>query len=201
MANEGHAWSWPEHRRYLRDLTPYLLASIGVLLAGALAGFFLSARHSDFSSARQEALGEFVSLFIGLPRPLLALAIFVNNALKTFLVILTGRLAGVLPLIFLLINGYFLGLVFYTTLQTRGLLSFLIAIVPHGALELPAVLLGTAIGLRLGARAIARFIKKDPVDISAEMARGLRFFVAVIVPLLLVSALIEAFITASIAGK
>src|SRR5436190_13590776 len=201
MANEGHAWSWREQRLYLRDIAPYLLASLGLLLAGAPAGYASSARSPDFSSARREALGEFASLFIGLPRPFLALAIFLNNALKTFIVIVTGRLAGVLPLVFLLINGYVLGIVFYATLQTKGLWSFVVAIVPHGALELPAVLLGTGIGLMLGARAIARFIKKNAFDLSAEMARGLRFFLAVIVPLLIASALIEAFVTASLAGK
>jgi uncharacterized membrane protein SpoIIM required for sporulation len=68
-------------------------------------------------------------------------------------------------------------------------------------LELPAVLLGTAIGLKLGTRAITRFIKKDGFDLSAELARGLRFFFAVIIPLLTVSALIEAFITAALAAK
>ena len=201
MSNEGSAWSWREQRRYLHDIAPYLLASVGLLLAAAFAGFAWTAHSADFAGVRREALGEFANLFIGLPRPLLALAIFVNNALKTLVVIVAGRLAGVLPVIFLLINGYVLGVVFYATLKTKGLWSFIVAIVPHGTLELPAVLLGTAIGLMLGARAIARFLKRGAADISAEMARGLRFFLAVIVPLLIVSALIEAFVTASLTAK
>ncbi|HTM07500.1 MAG TPA: stage II sporulation protein M [Verrucomicrobiae bacterium] len=201
MTNERHAWSWREHRHYLRELTPYLLTSVGLLLAAALVGVATSTQFAGFSTARREALGEFASLFVGLPRPLLALAIFFNNALKTLIVILTGRLAGILPLIFLLINGYVLGIVFYATFHSKGLWSFLLAIAPHGVLELPAVLLGTAIGLKLGTRAITRFIKKDGFDLSAELARGLRFFFAVIIPLLTVSALIEAFITAALAGK
>lgn len=172
-----------------------------MLLAGALVGVATSTHWANFSDARREALGEFASLFIGRPRPLLALLIFLNNALKTLLVIIAGPLVGVLPLVFLLINGYVLGIVFYATFQTKGFWSFLLAIAPHGVLELPAVLLGTAIGLKLGTRAIARFIKKDGSDLSAELARGLRFFVAVIIPLLTISALIEAFVTATLAGK
>ena len=201
MSNEGTAWSWREQGRYFHDIAPYLLASSALLLAAAFAGFAWTAHSSDFFAARREALGEFASLFVGLPRPLLALAIFVNNALKTLIVIVAGRLAGLLPVVFLLINGYVLGVVFYATVHTKGLWSFIVAIVPHGALELPAVLLGTGIGLMLGARAIARFLKKDNVDLSAEMARGLRFFLAVIVPLLIASALIEAFVTASLAAS
>ena len=201
MSIERTAWSWREQRRYLHDIAPYLLASLAVLLAAAFAGYAWTARSTDYLSARREVLGEFVSLFVGLPRPLLALAIFLNNALKTLIVIVAGRLAGLLPVIFLLINGYVLGVVFYTTLHTKGVWSFIVAIVPHGALELPAVLLGTGIGLMLGARAIGHLLKKNTVDLSAEMGRALRFFLAVIVPLLIASALIEAFVTASLTAR
>jgi len=201
MENHGDAWSWRRHGLYLRELKPYLIASVALLIAGAIAGIVTSSGSPDATSARREALGEFASWFVGLPRPLLALAIFVNNALKTLIVIVTGRLAGILPLVFLLINGYVLGIVFYSTYHTKGLWAFLIAIAPHGVLELPAVLFGTAIGLKLGAAAIARFIKKDGINISAEMMRGFAFFVVVILPLLTVSALIEAFVTATLTGK
>jgi stage II sporulation protein M len=201
MANEGQAWSWRAQREYIRELAPYLLASTGLLIAGALLGVAIAARAPDISGARREALGEFVGFFAALPTPLLALAIFLNNAVKTLVVILAGVLAGILPLVFLLINGYVLGIVFHATLQTKGLWAFLIAVVPHGVLELPAVLLGTSIGLMMGARAIRRFIKKENIEISPQLARGVRFFATVIVPLLVVSALIEAFITAPLSGK
>jgi stage II sporulation protein M len=201
MENEERAWSWRQQRDYLRELAPYLLTSIGLLLAGAIAGVVTSTGSPDLTSARREALGEFAGWFVGLPRPLLALAIFLNNALKTLIVIVAGRLAGVLPLVFLLINGYVLGIVFYATFHTKGFWAFLVAIAPHGVLELPAVLLGTGIGLMLGWRAIARLLGRRNADASGEMARGLRFFLNVIVPLLIVSALIEAFVTASLAGK
>jgi stage II sporulation protein M len=201
MANGEQAWSWRQQRGYLRDIAPYFLASVGILLAGALVGIATSTHAPGFSSARREALGEFARLFISLPRPFLALAIFLNNAIKTLLVIVAGTLAGLVPLLFLLVNGYVLGIVFYATLREKGLWPFVVAIAPHGVIELPAVLLGTSIGLMLGARAVARFLKRANIELAAEVARGLRFFFAVIVPLLLLSALIEAFFTASLALK
>ncbi|HEY1269438.1 MAG TPA: stage II sporulation protein M [Candidatus Binatia bacterium] len=201
MEIEGQARSWREQRDYIRELAPYLLASVALLLAGALAGVAMAERAPDISSMRREALSEFVSLFKGLPAPLLALAIFLNNAVKTLVVIVAGVFAGILPLVFLLINGYVLGIVFHATVHTEGLWAFVAAVAPHGVLELPAVLLGTSIGLMMGAGAIRKFIKKENIELSSQLARGMRFFVTVIVPLLVVSALIEAFITAPLSGK
>ena len=201
MANEGQAWSWREQREYIRELAPYLLASIGLLIAGALVGVAIAARAPDISTLRREALSDFASFFTGLPTPLLALAIFLNNAVKTLVVILAGVFAGILPVVFLLINGFVLGIVFHAMLHTKGLWAFIVAVAPHGVLELPAVLLGTSIGLMMGARAIRRFIKKERIEISAQLLRGVRFFATVILPLLVVSALIEAFITAPLSGK
>jgi stage II sporulation protein M len=201
MANGGQAWAWREQRQYIRELSPYLLASIGLLIAGALLGVAIAVRAPDISSARREALGEFAGFFTGLPTPLLALAIFLNNAVKTLVVILAGVFAGILPLVFLLINGFVLGIVFHAMLHTKGLWAFIVAVAPHGVLELPAVLLGTSIGLMMGMHAIRRFIKKERIEISPQLARGVRFFATVILPLLVVSALIEAFITAPLSGK
>src|SRR5581483_3047856 len=201
MAIEGQARLWREQRDYIRELTRYLVASVVLLLAGALIGVAMAEREPDISSMRQEALSEFVSLFKGLPAPLLALAIFLNNAVKTLVVIVAGVFAGILPLIFLLINGYVVGIVFHATVHTEGLWTFVAAVAPHGVLELPAVLLGTSIGLMMGARAVRKFIKKENIELSSQLARGMRFFATVIVPLLVVSALIEAFITAPLSGK
>ncbi len=201
MATGGEAWSWREQRVYIRALAPYLFASILLLIAGAAAGVATAAGAPDMTFARREALGEFVSLFAGLPTPLLALAILLNNAVKTLVVIVSGVLAGVPPLVFLLINGYVLGIVFLDTLYTKGLWAFVVAIAPHGVLELPAVLLGTSIGLKMGTLAIRKFVRKENIECSAHLARGLWFFASVIFPLLVASALIEAFVTAPLSGK
>lgn len=202
MESEPSAWSVEEQRRFWRELRPYFLASVALLAAGAAAGLATAAYAPDFSLERREALGEFVRSFLGLSKPRLALAIFLNNALKTLLALVAGVLAGVLPLVLLLVNGYILGLVFHNTVETKGLLAFVLAIAPHGVLELPAVLLGASIGLMLGARAIRRMLGKgEAAGLSRELGRGLRFYIVGIAPMLVAAALIEAFVTAALAGK
>jgi stage II sporulation protein M len=194
-------WSSREQARYLRQLGPYFVASILLLLAGAAYGAATSAYAPRLSAPRAEALREFTRLFLGLPKPYLALAIFLNNGLKTLAVCVLGTFAGILPLIFLLVNGYVLGLVLHASIESRGLPAFFLAIAPHGMIELPAILLGTSTGLMLGVHGIKRAFGKEKRPLGAEIARGLRFFSIVIVPLLLLAALIEAFITAAITSK
>jgi len=99
------------------------------------------------------------------------------------------------------VNGYVLGLVLHASLQSKGLSVFFLAIGPHGVFELPAILLGTSIGLMLGARAIKQMLGREERALGREVARGLRFFVTVIVPMLLLAALIEAFVTSALASK
>lgn len=194
-------WSRPEQADYFRGLKPYMVASVLLIVAGAIFGIVSSRYSPEIAGVRSEALKEFSRLFLGLSKPYLALAIFLNNGLKTLAVIVLGTFGGILPLIFLLVNGYVLGLVLHASLQSRGLFVFFLAIAPHGLFELPAILLGTSIGLRLGAQAIRRLLGKEEIALGREVARGLRFFVTVIVPMLLLAALIEAFVTSPLASK
>ncbi|MBI4522347.1 MAG: stage II sporulation protein M [Deltaproteobacteria bacterium] len=168
---------------------------------GTVAGIITAAYAPDLSAARTEALQEFVRLFLGLPRPYLALAIFLNNGLKTLAVIVAGTLAGILPGVFLLVNGYVLGIVLLSSVESKGVLISLLAIVPHGLFEFPAILLGTSIGLMLGSHSIKRLLRKEEKSLATELARGLRFFLSAILPLLLVAAFIEAFVTSAVVPR
>lgn len=192
-------WSWREQRRYLRELRPYIYASVALLLAGAAGGAAASAYAPEFSAAGRDTIKQFVRLFAGLPKPNLAAAIFFNNGAKTLAVILFGTLGGVLPLVFLMVNGFVLGLLAHDALASGRLPAFALAIAPHGALEIPTVLLGTSVGLRLGARALGRLFGRVEGSFTQELARALRFFIAVIAPLLVAAALVEAFVTTLVA--
>jgi stage II sporulation protein M len=198
-ASGARPWSWREQRRYFRELRPYFFTSIALMIAGALGGAATSAYAPEFSSAGRETLRQFVRLFAGLPKPNLALAIFFNNGVKTLLVIVVGTLGGILPLVFLLVNGYVLGLLAHDAMRSGRLPIFILSIAPHGALEIPTVLLGTSVGLRLGVHAIRRAFGKPDGTVTGELARALRFFITVIAPLLVLAALIEAFITTLLA--
>ncbi|GGJ33262.1 stage II sporulation protein M [Paenibacillus hunanensis] len=80
------------------------------------------------------------------------LFIFFNNAVKSILVLLLGFFIGIIPAFFLVMNGMIIGYLLQsasvhgdnvTELIVKGLL-------PHGIIEIPAIIIASAYGLRFG---------------------------------------------------
>ena len=173
-----------------------LLFALGSIAGSLLAG------HSTFDGLKiSESLGGFAQMFINLPKPILALMIFANNAVKTLLVIVLGIAFAIVPLVFVLVNGVAIGVVLHLATQSKGLAYSILAIVPHGVFELPGVLCGAAIGLMLGNKAIRRLFRKSEFNVGPELSRALKIFATTIVPLLLIGAITEAYLTAALLGK
>jgi stage II sporulation protein M len=189
-----------ERRAYAAQLRPYVSASVVLFLIGIAAGVVIVRQMPELADRFIENLAAFVKHFSGMPRWRLAIAIFLNNSVKTLIAILSGSLLGIVPAVFLLANGAALGVAFSVSIQTRGVWSSLASVVPHGVIELPAVFLGTSIGLYLGGHALKKLRKGSETAMRGEILRALRFFCAVILPLLLLAALMEAFVTAALVG-
>ncbi len=191
----------PTRCLYFRELRPFLFTTVLLFALGSIAGSLL-AGHSTFAGLKvNESLGGFAQMFINLPKPILALMIFANNAVKTLLVIVLGIAFAIVPLVFVLVNGVAIGVVLHLATQSKGLAYSILAIVPHGVFELPGVLCGAAIGLMLGNKAIRRLFRKSEFKVGPELSRALKIFATTIVPLLLIGAITEAYLTAALLGK
>lgn len=184
--------------RYLGELVPYLATAVILITVGALAGvgsvLYVPAVADRFVSS----FAEFAKMFMGLPKLQLALAIFFNNGFKTLAIVILGIAGGVLPVFSLLMNGFAIGVLLYLTAQSKGALVAALAVLPHGVLELPAVLIGSAMGLRLGVCAVGRWLGRSWTPIGEEFKRAMLGFFVVVIPVLLFAAFIEAFVTAAI---
>ncbi|HUV80491.1 MAG TPA: stage II sporulation protein M [Candidatus Bathyarchaeia archaeon] len=177
-------------REYLYSLRFYLLFVI-ILFIGAIAvgymGFMSETFNESLAWLQQlsEGIEDFTELY---PSWLIFLmffiVIFLNNAFTCFLNILTGPLIGIFPLFSAVLNGGLIGWL----AKEEGLIVFL-RIVPHGMFELPAYFLSVAIGLRL-AREV--FKRKEERQLKMKLGEGLRVYLILIVPLLLVAAFIES---------
>jgi stage II sporulation protein M len=187
-----------ERRAYLKRLYPYLKTSLVIFGSGIVVGLMSVTHFPELAGHFESSVVGFVKMFRGLSRLELAAAIFLNNALKTLVGIILGVLFGIIPVVFLVANGIALGVVFLLSAQSRGALLSLLSIVPHGLLELPAVFLGTSIGLMIGSHAVKQLFGRVETTLGGELYRGLRFFCTVILPLLLIAALVEAFLTSAL---
>lgn len=187
-----------ERRAYLNRLMPYLSGSLTLFTLGIVIGVTAVYQVSALADQFAETLAKFVETFAGMPRWQLAGAIFLNNALKTLAAIFLGTLLGIVPAIFLLANGVALGVAVSLSLEARGLWATLLSIAPHGVFELPAVFLGTSAGLMLGAQAMRRLLGRPGETTNGEFTHALKYYFTVIVPLLMLAAVIEAFVTSAL---
>ena len=121
------------------------------------------------------------------------LFIVFNNVFKSFLWMVLGTLGGIPPLFFAVLNGFFLGNFSYSFSLEYSLAFTAAALIPHGIIEIPTILLSSAAGMALGYALINRF--RGSGGLGQEFRRALRLFVTKIVPLLVISAVIEVTLT------
>lgn len=119
--------------------------------------------------------------------------ILINNSVKAFLVVISGFLFGLIPLIFLAINGLILGFISYIVSQSEGIGLVLAGILPHGTLEIPAVILAISYGFWLGYK-FYRMLRYKEI-FKKHLIYSIKFFFKIIFPLLFLAAIVETFIT------
>jgi stage II sporulation protein M len=121
------------------------------------------------------------------------LFIFLNNSLKSLLVILLGFFFGVVPLFFITFNGYLIGIVLAVSLQKLGFLETLASVAPHGIFELSGVVYSSGLGVWLGIRFYERL--RHEIPFKPYFIFALKRFLMIAAPLLFISAMIEAYFT------
>lgn len=132
-------------------------------------------------------------------------ALFKNNVLACFIMFLVGIVPFIcLPLTYgILINAAIIGILIGAINAANGfyagLMTFILGILPHGIFELPAFFFSAGAGVEL-CRAVNRKITNKETDVTIKDAflGGLKAFVTIVVPLLLIAALIETYLTIKI---
>lgn len=119
----------------------------------------------------------------------LVVFIFLNNLKASFFAMILGIFLGVLPFVTTVVNGYLLGFVSREAVATNGLLTMW-RLLPHGIFELPAIIFSIGIGFKLGVSVFSKLAGKKK-GFGYVFREGLRFFVFVILPLLIVAGIIE----------
>ncbi|WP_211749546.1 stage II sporulation protein M [Paenibacillus sp. Marseille-Q4541] len=128
--------------------------------------------------------------------------IFWNNAVKAVLVIFAGVLAGIIPIFFLVINGGVLGFLLHLSWQQDVSMYDVVVkgLLPHGIIEIPAIIIACAFGLKFGVLIIKYLgeLNKDSrartTNLRAFMKQTVTASIWIVI-LLFVAAIIESTIT------
>jgi stage II sporulation protein M len=116
-------------------------------------------------------------------------AILTNNVIACFIFLVSGVLVGVPPLMFIALNGFFVGWVSYSAASELGLGFVLMTLLPHGVIEIPAITLSVAMGVGLGYQIVNKLRRRD--GLQRYVVDSLNVFITRIVPMLIVAAIIE----------
>ncbi|MFA4960345.1 MAG: stage II sporulation protein M [Candidatus Pacearchaeota archaeon] len=169
---------------FFKKLRWFFLFSVGIFILFAVVGLIFPI---FFTEEIISLLSRITISIEGKSLCELIIFIFSNNARSAITAFILGIGLGIFPLFILVLNGYVLGFVGNKVIMQQGLLAFW-KILPHGIFELFAVFLATGIGIKIGTNQI---FKHEKINLSYNYREGLRFFIFVIIPLLLIAAIIE----------
>jgi uncharacterized membrane protein SpoIIM required for sporulation/ABC-type transport system involved in multi-copper enzyme maturation permease subunit len=125
--------------------------------------------------------------------------LFLNNTRAVSVIFLAGSVSfGVLGILLYMVNIGVIGGLFalFQLLGMNPWPIFLAGVVPHGIFEIPALIIGSATVLYMGAALVTPQIGQSMGDVILELfADWAKIFLGVVVPLLAIAAVIEAYIT------
>jgi uncharacterized membrane protein SpoIIM required for sporulation len=186
-----------------RRLLPFVTASLVLFLAGGLLGTLLTLARPMFmrnmlgpamvaTIERHEMWTHSVSSMA----PQASSAIMTNNLSVTFTTFASGILAGLGTIYMIAWNGLLLGVVGTACAKAHMSLALWSFVVSHGSLELPAIVLSGAAGMRLGYGLLfpGNYSRRHSV---AEGGRDAIQLMAGVVPMLVVAGLLEGFLSPS----
>ena len=172
-------------------------AAFGVL---TLLGFAVSLARPELAQGvleRFTAQIEQLGLTDDVPQSQMMATLFFNNITASLLSMLYG-LIPFLPLSALALgtNALMLG-AFAAVYQQQGigLGVYVLGVLPHGIFELSALILSCALGLLICRTGTERILKKSDTPFFRRVLDCIRVFLTFSVPLLLVAALIETYVT------
>lgn len=124
--------------------------------------------------------------------------IFLHNLRGAAICLGLSIFLGLGPFLILLVTGISLGMLSVFMQVLNKDLAFVISLLPHSIFEIPALFLSTAIGFRLAAAPFKKILSPQTRSLKREFINAVKAFIFIILPLLLLAALIEVFVSAQI---
>lgn len=195
-------FSFSKFVRDLKSIKQAVLWASLMFIGGMALGWFNTESLEQLLVSQLEGLGEISRNLHESSNPQLGFFtfIFFNNAIKGVAMIFLGALLGILPALFLIVNGAVIGyLIHQTALAEQDLFTLIVkGLLPHGIIEIPAIIIACAFGLQFGLRAASSLLRSK----AREGAEGWSTFMRQtftasfwVVILLLIAAVIESTLT------
>ncbi|RMD67929.1 stage II sporulation protein M, partial [Candidatus Pacearchaeota archaeon] len=168
---------------YISNSRRFIYAGIYIFVASAVVGFAAS----PLLTFLDDFIRRIALKVAGLNTLELILFIFKNNLSSALMSIVLGAFLGIVPIMSAITNGVLVGYVLARALVIAGVASWW-RLLPHGIFELPAIFIAIGLGMKLG---FSIFEQDMSEAFKERFVNGLKTFVFIILPLLLIAAIIE----------
>jgi stage II sporulation protein M len=177
-----------------RNIPLYVVILSALFVASCLLGFFapIPGKRDLYDTLLNSYLP-----FLTLAPWKMFFVILLNNSAKSFVVLLSGILFGLVPLFAVATNGYILGIAYLFTSRGVGYVQAAKTVLPHGVLEIPAIILSASYGLWLGVTFFHRIRQRNLVGFGDQVRHAIRMFFFIVFPLFILAALIETVLISS----
>jgi stage II sporulation protein M len=173
------------------NLLPYLIISSIVFIMFIFVGTRLP---SDVTSELMSQIEESLSPLASMGPLSLITVIFINNTLKCLVIIISGILLGLPSLAFICINAVTVGMLTAYLGTSTSLMVMIAALAPHGIIEIPLLVVSTAMGLAIGSETL-KFLTRQKSTIKSHYIYSLKIYLKWMLALFLLAALIEVLLT------
>ena len=102
-----------------------------------------------------------------------------------------GLLFGVVPVLSVGLNGFFLGVLYRQASGVAGYWMAMLKVAPHGVFEIPALLFTASYGLSLGVAVFRRVRGRETAPLAVQVNHAFERYFVVAFPLLVVAAAVE----------
>lgn len=187
---------------YIKKIKAYVVVVTVIFLFSAIYGAVITEKSQEGKDMAKDIIENMPKKSTKLG---MTIEIFESNIYNSLLAAVFGIGFGIIPIYIAVVNGIAIGsLIQFVEGGHGGFVLFIAMIGLHGILEFPLMFISMGIGLRLGYM-MYRFIFKENMGntsiIIGEIKGGMHFYIKWIIPLILLAAIIEVYITPVIAKE
>jgi len=173
----------------------WVIIAAALFVVGLVLGLRSPASQSGVVSQEVNALQKLADLLASLPRWAFFLFIFFKNVTTVLFTFALSPFFCLVPILVLAFNGWLIGVVSAAVIEEKSITYLLAGLLPHGILELPALIMGEAVALSFGVIVMrAVFQRERRGQIMASFKPNAKYL-AIALGLFLPAAIIETYLT------
>jgi stage II sporulation protein M len=172
----------------------WIFIASGLFIIGIVLGLATPGGISGLLTQDLEALQE-LGTILGPFKLTTAAFIYLKNVTALLFSFILSPILCLAPVITLMLNGWLIAFVSATLLEQQPLGVLLGGLLPHGILEIPALVIGEAAALSFGAMVMtAAIFREKRSQLKPHLMRTARYLILALA-LLLPAAIIETYVT------